>query len=470
MPDQKLSVPRAIIFSIFGAVTPFAYVPYIPTATFAVAVVAKYYGFDLVSLGVALAIITICDSIWDPAIGVASDRFRTRWGNRRPWIAVGVVMTVVSGLLLYYPREEMSVLTFVAIFALFNFTASLYEVPYRAWATSATSDVSSRNRLYFIIPLVGWTASAGLIALPLLPVFETNELTVHVLTLSVMIFGVLSVPALYLLFRFIPDEVVDSKPTQNGKNVWKDLWLLIRVNPPFRYLVLVNFIAAIGSSAGGSLFFFWFDSYLGMGEHVSALGFSMLVPGILAPFFGIWITKRFSRNTVYASASLAIALSGVINFSLTPDTPGLFAIVLVTAAVFGGGLGTLTVSLTRALYADIVDYGRLKAGIEGGGTYISAELLVSKIQSAVLGSLGLIVVGLFGFVPDAETQSETAILALRIVVAGFPIVFSALAAVMMFYFPLDTRRMSIIGKRLRQLSERSARAQTAADSQAIGSV
>lgn len=43
-------------------------------------------------------------------------------------------------------------------------------------------------------------------------------------------------------------------------------------------------------------------------------------------------------------------------------------------------------------------------------------------------------------------------------VAGFPIVFSMLAALMMFHFPLDTRRMAIIGKRLRQLQERDARA------------
>ena len=458
MQSQKLSISRAVIFSAFGAVAAFAHVPYIPTATFAVAVVAKHYGLDLVALGTALAFVTVCDSIWDPAIGVASDRWRTRWGNRKPWIAAGVVMTALSGLLLYYPREEMSVFTFVAVFALFNFSASLYEVPYRAWATSATTDVSSRNRLYFIVPLIGWIASAGLLALPLLPVFETNELTVQVLTLSVMIFALLSVPALFFLFRYVPDHARKEAPRQNGCGLWRDLWILVRRNPPFRFLVIVNFIAAIGSSAGGGLFFFWFDSYLGLGGYVSALGFSMLVPGLLAPFFGIWITKRYSRNTVYATASLVTAVSGVINLGLTPDTPGLLPIVLASAAIFGGGLGTLTASLTRALYADIVDYGRLKAGIEGGGSYVSVELMLIKIQSAVLGSLGMVVVGLFGFVPGAQTQTDSAIWALRILVAGFPIVFSTVAALMMFHFPLDTRRMTIIGKRLRQLNERGARA------------
>lgn len=446
------------MFSAFGAVAAFAHVPYIPTATFAVAVVAKHYGLDLVALGTGLAFVTVCDSLWDPAIGVASDRWRTRWGHRKPWIAAGVVMTVLSGLLLYYPREEMSVFAFVAVFAWFNFSASLYEVPYRAWATSATTDVSSRNRLYFIVPLVGWIVSAGLIALPLLPIFETNELTVHVLTLSVMIFALLSVPALFFLFRYIPDHVRKGAPRQNGGRLWQDLWILLRRNPPFRFLVIVNFIAAIGSSAGGGLFFFWFDSYLGLGEHVSALGFAMLVPGLLAPFFGIWITKRYSRNTVYATASLVAAVSGAIDLSLTPDTPGLLPIVLASSAIFGGGLGTLTASLTRALYADIVDYGRLKAGIEGGGSYVAVELMLVKIQSAVFGGLGMVAVGLFGFVPGAETQTETAIWALRIAVAGFPIVFSTLAALMMFHFPLDTRRMTIIGKRLRQLNERDARA------------
>ena len=45
------------MFSAFGAVAAFAHVPYIPTATFAVAVVAKHYGLDPVALGTGLAFV-----------------------------------------------------------------------------------------------------------------------------------------------------------------------------------------------------------------------------------------------------------------------------------------------------------------------------------------------------------------------------------------------------------------------------
>ena len=77
--------------------------------------------------------------------------------------------------------------------------------------------------------------------------------------------------------------------------------------------------------------------------------------------------------------------------------------------LFSGGLGTLIATLTRPIYADVTDYGRLRAGIEGGGLYVSIAGLVHKAQMTVFGGLGLIVVGLFGFQPGAEQHSEQAV-------------------------------------------------------------
>ena len=77
-----------------------------------------------------------------------------------------------------------------------------------------------------------------------------------------------------------------------------------------------------------------------------------------------------------------------------------------------------------------------------------------KAQLTVFGSLGLIVVGLFGFQPGAESHSEQALWALRITVAGIPILFSAMAALIMLRFPLNGKRMRIISRRLAILEAR----------------
>ena len=449
-----LSTGQAVSFSLLGAVSAFAHVPIVQLGAFSVSVLATRYGFDLVVLGVVLALTTIADAIWDPLIGAASDHYRPRWGQRRAWIAVGVPLTAFTGLLLYYPRDDLTIVSFALLFSAFNFCASLFQVPYQAWATAATRDVRSRDRLYFVIPLIGWVASGAVLLLPLLPVFETTALTLEVISVSLLIFVVLAPPAMYVLFRHVPETAPVARLRASANGRWGDVLALWRDNPPFRFLILVNVVAGLGTSAGAGLFFFWFDSYLGLGDYVSALGLSLMIPGLLAPAAGLWLTKRFSRIAVYVYASLAEAASGIVMLLLTPETPGLLPIFLTTSAVFSGGLGTLLVAIMRAVYADVTDYGRLRAGVEGGGLYVSVAGLVQKVQLTVFGSLGMIIVGLFGFQPGAESHSEEAIWALRITVAGFPMAFSTLAALLMWRFPLNQRRMRIIGRRLASLEAR----------------
>lgn len=450
----SFTTSQALCFSLLGAVSAFAYVPIVQIGALSVSVLATRYGFDLVALGTVLALTTVADAIWDPLIGVASDRCRPRWGPRRTWIAVGVPLTACTGLLLYFPRDDMDILWFAVLFVAFNLCASLFQVPYHAWATAATRDVRSRDRLYFVMPLVAWTASAMVLLMPLLPVFDTNALTLEVITVSLVVFVVLAPPSVYLLFRHVPETAPVARPAAAPGPAWADVLSLWRANPPFRFLILIQVVGGLGTSAGAGLFFFWFDSYLGLGEYVSMMGLAMLIPGLLAPAAGLWLTKRFSRNAVYVYASLAQAASGLVMLALTPDTPGLLPIMLGTTAVFSGGVGTLLATITRAVYADVTDYGRLRAGIEGGGLYVSIAGLVQKAQVTVFGSLGLIVVGMFGFHPGADSQSDEAVWALRITLAGVPIVFSTVAALMMWWFPLNQARMKTVSRRLASLDAR----------------
>ena len=115
MPSNRsasFSIRQAVSYSLLGAVSTFAHIPVIQVSSFAVSVLATRYGFDLVALGLALALVTVSDAIWDPLIGASSDRWQLPWGRRRAWIALGVPLTAVSGLFLYYPREAMTIASF----------------------------------------------------------------------------------------------------------------------------------------------------------------------------------------------------------------------------------------------------------------------------------------------------------------------------------------------------------------------
>ena len=47
-------------------------------------------GISLTAIGLVIMAAAIFDAITDPLMGHFSDRWRTRWGRRRPWMVVGL--------------------------------------------------------------------------------------------------------------------------------------------------------------------------------------------------------------------------------------------------------------------------------------------------------------------------------------------------------------------------------------------
>ena len=62
--------------------------------------VAPFYaselGLPLGMLGTMLFLARMSDVITDPMIGIGSDHLRTRFGRRKPFIAVGIVMLMLG--------------------------------------------------------------------------------------------------------------------------------------------------------------------------------------------------------------------------------------------------------------------------------------------------------------------------------------------------------------------------------------
>ena len=58
--------------------------------------------------GTAFLIASIVDAISDPLIGAVSDRFRSRWGRRHPFMFASALPIAVSFYFLYQPVDGLS--------------------------------------------------------------------------------------------------------------------------------------------------------------------------------------------------------------------------------------------------------------------------------------------------------------------------------------------------------------------------
>ncbi|MCF8051140.1 MAG: MFS transporter [Desulfobacterales bacterium] len=92
------------------------------------------------------------DAVTDPIIGLLSDRTRSRFGRRRPYIAVGSVFVAAALVLLFVPPQSMEIAAAtvwfaVSIFALFFFW-TVVVVPFESMGPEISLDYNERTALF----------------------------------------------------------------------------------------------------------------------------------------------------------------------------------------------------------------------------------------------------------------------------------------------------------------------------------
>ena len=73
------------------------------------------FGLSLAFVGLMLALSRVFDGITDPIIGFLSDRVRTRWGRRKPFVLIGMPIFMLGVYLLWIPPIEFREVTWLGM-------------------------------------------------------------------------------------------------------------------------------------------------------------------------------------------------------------------------------------------------------------------------------------------------------------------------------------------------------------------
>jgi GPH family glycoside/pentoside/hexuronide:cation symporter len=137
-------------------------------------------GLEPALAGLALALALVVDAITDPLVGIWSDRVRTRWGRRHPFMYASILPFALSFHALLQPPADLSQSgLFVRLLWLtiaVRVAMTFYEIPRAALGPELTKDYDQRTQLVGWSTSYGWFAGAGfawLILAFLLP--ETTE-------------------------------------------------------------------------------------------------------------------------------------------------------------------------------------------------------------------------------------------------------------------------------------------------------
>ena len=419
---------------------------------------AKYYGLALTTIAAVIVFVRLFDALSDPMIGYLSDRYRDRTGSYKPIIVSGGLLLIISGYFLYGPPDHVTTVYFSCWFILFYLGWTLFEIPHLAWGGELSGHSTGKTKIYSFRNAAGYSGLVLFYAIPLLPFFDTTEITPETLRWSAIAAGLLMLPLLYECIKRVPDHcglVYINKPIdknisvekyQNGTQNLRLLLDFILHNKPFMIFLGLWTFSQIGIGLWYGLIFIYVDVYLDLGDQFAGIFLLAFVIGIIATPVWYKVAAWSGKKNAWLLATVLVAISFVYTGLLTPNTASFSDLVTIKVL---NTLGFVCITiLSPSMLSDIVDYATWKTGTHRTATYFSIFLFSGKAANALGVALGLAIAGGYGFDPTAPIHTESGVFGLRLAIAWLPLLFIGISAIFATFIPINAHRHAIIRRRL----------------------
>ena len=387
-------------------------------------------------LAIAIAVARAIDALSDPFIGWMSDRTHSRWGRRRPYMAVGAPLCALAFYLLFTPPTVLSqpqaALWFGVSFILYSIFHTLYALPHYALGPELTLDYHERSRLFGVREAFTILGTIGAAVAPgvLIGVFHLSERRAFSTLGAVM--GVLLV-VLYAVLVIVVPERPDFVARESNPFV-PGVRRALR-NRPFRILLLTYVVGSIAGAIPGTLMPF-FNSYVIRPQNearwLAIFLATYFASGFLCLPIWVLLARRFGkRPTWLASFLMGITGGGAMFFLGQGDTIPLLFLIAWAGSSFGAGL-----FLGPAMQADVIDYDELHTGKRREAQYSAFWGMLPKFVAIPSAAIPIAILGSIGYVPNAA-QTPQVVLAIKAIFALTPAFFSILAFFIACRFAID---------------------------------
>jgi len=386
-------------------------------------------GISLAQIGYVIALAAVFDAITDPLMGHFSDRWRTRWGRRRPWIVVSIPVFLTAVWMLLNPAAGATVVYLGFFYLLLRSSTTLLGVPYAAWGLELSSSYHARTMIQSVrekYVLAGLLASAAIILFSE-EVFGRTDAGSVLGNFSLIVLVLMPMAALIAL------TTVPEVPTFNAPSVrLADGLKRMRRNRLFFRLLLIELLIAGGENFRNTLSLLFIQDYIGLPNIGRAL-LAYFGAGLLAIPFWDWLARRFGKHMSLASAMVLVS---AVSLGVLTARDGLIERFYVLFTLKGFCFGAFAY-LPRAMLADVVDLDTVRSGAARPASYYAILGFVTKC-AASFGGLSLPLLALFGYSAAADAvNSSGALLWLGALYGVVPTVVFVFAFYLCITWPLD---------------------------------
>ncbi|RDE14222.1 MAG: hypothetical protein C4K49_07805 [Candidatus Thorarchaeota archaeon] len=391
-------------------------------------------------LAAATTIWAVYNAFNDPLFGYLSDRTRTKWGRRIPWIAVFSAPLALSTFLIFGPPGNAEVLGDLYLFTWLTAALLLYDTCYTIVVLNWTalypemftsnverSQVSTIRQLFSVPGLLAGVAIPPLFASTI--GWPSVGLAVG---LVAALFALVSLTGSHESHEFQQPTLPPFKAMKHTLS-----------NQSFLAFVAYNFqVEYIIAVASGALPFF--ADYV-IHADIIPLFVALFVVGI--PAFALWNRINVKRGPRTA-AILSMAWLGLMPAGILFVNDFWSAVVVLSIA--GLGIGGFMI-LPDILIAFTIDADELKTGVRREGSYYGFNAFIMRFAMVAQSWTYAVLLSLSGFDEHLLLQPESAVVAIKLLMSLVPLIAILLAIFFISKYPYHGQALAQLQMQISEL-------------------
>lgn len=398
--------------------------------------------------GAVLLVGKIWDAINDPIVGTLTDRTRTRWGRRRPWLLFGAFPFAVAYFLHFIvPDMGETALFFyyVGIGLLLDASFSAVNVPYAALTPELSENSQERTELNmyrFSFSVLGGLVAAIMYNFIVNQLFADSPDTGNVI--QGLLIGAVIIVSNIIVFANTTER--DSTETVQADIPFFDGLKITLQSRPFLYVSALYLLLWLSIQFVQSLILFFFRDWIGgnPGGQFTLVLFGLQFSIFVFILFWGLMTRRLGRKNVFY---IGVVFWIAVQLALFFVQPGQIALVTLLAVLAGVGV-SIGFLIPWSLLPDVVDHDELLTGRRREGIFYGFFVFLQKFGIAV----GLFVQGQVlewaGYVKLQGSvipqQPNSALIALRVLTTLVPIVFLLASIAVVYFYPITEKKLAEI--------------------------
>jgi GPH family glycoside/pentoside/hexuronide:cation symporter len=402
-------------------------------------------GLSIASTSLLLLIARVFDAFNDPFMGALVDKKPFKNSKYLQWLRL-VTYTVPLTLVFVFfnvgrTYNSKLIIAYVT-YIIWGMLYTMSDAPLFSLSTAMTDQVFERDKL---ISYGRLAAALGVISSA---VFMSLQGTVGWT-------GSIGIYALIAFFTMLPLQFFCKERIQykRSKNItFRKVFTFLFKNKKL-LIYYLGFLAISSTNSLQTMAVYFANSNLGdTGLVTIIMGITILPVVILAPMLPMLI-KKFGKKNITIFSCIMTVIMCIIQFFTGYSNFSLFLAIAAVRVVFM----QLPLLIYGMFTADCIEYGAYINGERTEAIAFSVQTLVTKLSGALCVTLCLQMMGLFGYVAKASTQTPGALNGIWIIMSLVPIIgYLVMLIIMTFFYNLSEKQVAemMVSNQLRELSEK----------------